>query len=480
MKTENQNLHPRRSLAGEVLAAVLLALGVATTHNILQAESTAPAIDSLTPDSAMVGTAVTIRGVNFGPSIGALQGTSGASFNGVWGQPTYWSNTEIQVPVPAGAPSGLVVVTVGGRESNGVAFTVERPAPVIEAVNPGFGPEGTPVAISGTSLGPAIEASQKWSGVSFNGVWASASAWSDTEIRVAVPAGVSSGLIVVTVGEQSSNGSAFTVTEDKRVTWVAVASVRDEESGPAIRKMKPDLGQAGASVKVKGSNFGASQGTSTVTFNGRGTSPSRWSDTKIRVAVPAGATTGPVVVTVDGKASEGVPFTVTETGGSAPAIKKVKPETGEPGIWVKVKGSNFGAVQGTSAVAFNGVAATPDSWSDTKIRVAIPAGATTGDVVVTVGGQASNGVRFTVTGEPPYIRKLKPDSGSVGTWVKVKGSNFRAVQGTSTVAFNGVAATPDSWSDTKIRVQAPSGATTGPVVVTVDGKASNGVEFTYR
>ena len=49
---------------------------------------------------------VTITGENFGPSIGAVQGTSGVSFNGVWASPTYWSETDIQVPVPAGAPSG--------------------------------------------------------------------------------------------------------------------------------------------------------------------------------------------------------------------------------------------------------------------------------------------------------------------------------------------------------------------------------------
>ena len=356
--------------------------------------------------------------------------------------------------------------------------------PLIEAVDAAFGPEGMSVAISGENFGPSIEASQGRSGVSFSGVWAVSTSWSDTEIQVAVPAGVSSGLVVVRSGGQESNGSPFAVTGDKTVSRVAVAATRDEGGGPAIKKVKPDSGQAGASVKVKGASFGTLQGTSTVTFNGRGASPSRWSDTKIRVAVPADATTGPVVVTVGGKASEGVTFTVTGTGGSGPAVKKVKPDSGSAGTWVKVKGSGFGALQGTSTVAFNGVVATPDSWSDTKIRVQAPAGASTGPVVVTVGGKASEGVTFTVTGtggSGPAIKKVKPDSGSAGTWVKVKGSNFGATQGTSTVTFNGTAGADYShWSDTKIRVQAPADATTGPVVVTVGGQASNGVEFTYR
>jgi hypothetical protein len=48
-------------------------------------------------------------------------------------------------------------------------------------------------------------------------------------------------------------------------------------------------------------------------------------------------------------------------------------------------------------VTFNRIAATPTSWSAASIIVQVPSGATTGPVVVTVGGQASNGVNFTVT-----------------------------------------------------------------------------------
>ena len=105
-----------------------------------------PVIDSLSAASGTEGTVVTIEGSHFGPSIRALEGTSGVSFNGVWGQPTYWSETQIQVPVPAGAPSGLVAVAVGGEGSNGLAFVVERAAPVIEAVDTSLGPEGARLA----------------------------------------------------------------------------------------------------------------------------------------------------------------------------------------------------------------------------------------------------------------------------------------------------------------------------------------------
>jgi len=79
-----------------------------------------------------------------------------------------------------------------------------------------------------------------------------------------------------------------------------------------ITALNPTSGIVGSSVAILGANFGPSQGTSKVTFNGRdaGTASS-WSATRISVTVPTGATTGNVVVTVNSVASNGAPFTVT-------------------------------------------------------------------------------------------------------------------------------------------------------------------------
>ena len=78
----------------------------------------------------------------------------------------------------------------------------------------------------------------------------------------------------------------------------------------------------------------------------------------------------------------------------------------------------------------------------------------------------------------PNIANLSPTTGSIGTPVTITGTNFGAMQNLSTVTFNGVTASPTSWSTTSIVVPVPAGATTGPVVVTVNGVASNGVTFT--
>jgi hypothetical protein len=80
------------------------------------------------------------------------------------------------------------------------------------------------------------------------------------------------------------------------------------------------------------------------------------------------------------------------------------------GASVTIAGANFGATQGTSTVRFNGVTATATSWSAASIVAAVPAGATTGNVVVTVGGVASNGVSFTVSADttPPVVTITAP------------------------------------------------------------------------
>ena len=88
-----------------------------------------PALTSLSPTSGLVGTSVTITGTNFG----ATQGTSTVRFNGVTAAPASWSATSIVVPVPAGATTGNVVVTVGGDASNGLAFAVYHPRDLTDA-----------------------------------------------------------------------------------------------------------------------------------------------------------------------------------------------------------------------------------------------------------------------------------------------------------------------------------------------------------
>jgi hypothetical protein len=87
----------------------------------------------------------------------------------------------------------------------------------------------------------------------------------------------------------------------------------------------------------------------------------------------------------------------TGGGTTGPQISSLSPTSGSVGTAVTITGTNFGSTQGTSTVTFNGTAAAATNWSSTKIVAPVPSGATTGNVVVTVAGQDSNGQSFTVT-----------------------------------------------------------------------------------
>jgi uncharacterized protein (TIGR03437 family) len=46
------------------------------------------------------------------------------------------------------------------------------------------------------------------------------------------------------------------------------------------------------------------------------------------------------------------------------------------------------------------------------------------------------------------------------------------------VSFNGISASVTAWSTNSINAQVPANATAGNVVVTVNGAASNGMDYT--
>jgi hypothetical protein len=88
-------------------------------------------------------------------------------------------------------------------------------------------------------------------------------------------------------------------------------------------------------------------------------------------------------------------LSATCTGLPVPAITSLSAASGPVGATVTLTGSGF---DGASGVTFNGTpAVTYSVTNSTSLTVVVPAGATTGDVVVTTGGGASNGILFTVS-----------------------------------------------------------------------------------
>ena len=160
---------------------------------------------------------------------------------------------------------------------------------------------------------------------------------------------------------------------------------------------------------------------------------------------------------------------------TSPTITSLTPNSGARGTAVTITGTNFGTTQGTSTVTFNGVAASPTSWSATSIAVPVPSGATTGNVVVTVGGVASNGVSFTVTTSAPTITSANSTTFTVGA----AGSFTVTATGVPTPSLTETGALPsgvtfkDNGNGTATLSGIPASGTGGTYPITI--KAHNGV-----
>ena len=242
---------------------------------------------------------------------------------------------------------------------------------------------------------------------------------------------------------------------------------------PTISGVSPASGTIGTSVTVTGNNFGSSQGSSTIQFNGAvATSITTWTNTQIVAAVPSNATTGPVLVTVGSiPSNNNFSFAFYH-----PVLTSVSPSTAQVGGTVVVTGSGFGSAEyWGGGVSFNGIDGSVASWSDTSITVALPTGATSGPLVVRVGGVPSNSLTFTV--ENLSITGISPNSGPAGTPVTISGTGFGATQTSSSVDFFGTSASVQSWSDTQIVAIVPSDAPSGSVNATVGSVVSYGPAF---
>src|SRR5204862_5262537 len=101
------------------------------------------------------------------------------------------------------------------------------------------------------------------------------------------------------------------------------------------------------------------------------------------------------------------------------------------GSGLTISVSNFSAAAGTATFKFNGTTATPTSWSATSLVVPVPVGATTGTVIVTVGGLASNALTFTVL-VPPSVKIRTPSCGQAGHAAMIAGPDSGTTTATST------------------------------------------------
>ena len=165
--------------------------------------------------------------------------------------------------------------------------------------------------------------------------------------------------------------------------------------------------------------------------------------------------------------------------GLDPTVTSFAPASGNAGTAVSINGTNFDPVPANNIVSFNGIIAAVTASTSTSITTTVPAGATTGKIIATVGCvSVQSGINFTV-GVVPTIISFTPLSGPVGTTITITGTDFNTTPANNIVTFNGIAAVVTASTATSISTSVPSGATTGKITVTVAGNtATSTTDFT--
>jgi len=269
-------------------------------------------------------------------------------------------------------------------------------------------------------------------------------------------------------------------------------------TGPSIFGLSKSSVNAGETLGILGSNFGLVQGAGTVTLNGVPLTVNAWGDNEIDVTVPGGTSSGVIIVTQNGTASESgqeAQIFIGTQPSFTPVIVSISPDAARAGQEdISIVGTGFGQPGATSQVLFqdgvggtvagtivNNPATSNPQWTATNIRVLVPAGARSGNVVVTTPNGPSNG--FPIDVLPPQIdlsqtkiTDVSPVGGPVGTVLTITGNNFGQFQGNNRafIQSNGndreLIIAPGDWTNSVITATIPLGATTGTLHVIVNGK----------
>jgi hypothetical protein len=343
-----------------------------------------PTITGLNPTSGPIGTQVTVTGTNFPATVAEAQ----VRFGGLLAQVLSITPTSLVTVVPAGSVAGKVNVnvTVANQVSNDFPFTVLH---TITSFTPTRGTGGTPFTITGSAFASTLTGNT----VSFGGVAATITQASNTEIQGIVPSTLVANIYPVQV------------TTNEVTTFVG-----NFELLPSISGITPSSAPGNATVTITGAGFSQTAGdnvvifTDTATGNTATAAVSSASFTSLQSVVPASLVAGPytVSVTVNGRTSNSVPFTVL------PAITSATPATVRIGETIRISGTGFSSNMGENTVSLNGtvVPILSGSSSSTLLVTAFPGlSGTTLDIVVTTRGAVSAPFRIAISQVPVILEQ---------------------------------------------------------------------------
>jgi hypothetical protein len=243
-----------------------------------------PFVNHFTPASGKAGDTVIVTGFNF--SLQAAGNTVKFTDNTI-ATVIDASFTRITVVVPAGATTGKIAVTANGLTGTStddfIVAAIPVPTVTITAFAPATGVPGDEVTITGSGFSTDITQNK----VRFaNDVAATVTAATATELKVTVPAGAVTGKISVTAGTATGTSAS-----DFTVPVIPTFS---------ITSFSPVMGAFGQEVTITGTGFSTDMSQNIVRFNNPSITATvtAATATELKVAVPFGAITGPVSVTV--------------------------------------------------------------------------------------------------------------------------------------------------------------------------------------
>ncbi len=304
-------------------------------------------------------------------------------------------------PALGGGPSGLLQATSGtfygttpngGTSSDGTVFTLSMGlSPFVETL-PTSGGVSAPVFILGNNLTGATD-------VSFNGMAATFTVVSDSEIQTTVPAGAVTGSVQVTTPSATLKTNVpFEVTSQ----LVAATPTISPAAGSYTNAQTATITDATAGVAIYYSTDGSTPTTASNLYSGSFPIPS--SETLQAIAVASGDSTSAVASAA---------YTIQNPSNPAPVLGSLSPVytiAGNAAFTLTVNGSAFTAQStiywGTSALATQFVNSTQLTGQITTAQIA-----TAGTTAVTVdtpapGGGTSAALQFDVGaagGTPPIF-----------------------------------------------------------------------------
>ncbi len=226
----------------------------------------------------------------------------------------------------------------------------------------------------------------------------------------------------------TNSGDSATYNYDEVGNILSIDRNSSSRRAPSITSVSPATVEAGQSVTV--SITGTDLNGATLSINSPDVVLSKVTGTTTSlnalISTYLYTNTGAYTLTASNAlGSSSILFTVTQP---TPVISSLNPSSGPVSRIVTITGTGFSPVINNNVVTFNGVTASIISTTPTSLEAIVPDGATTGPVVVTVGGLSSLGMNFSVTTSQgtPTISQIFPNVSSVqgGQRVTISGTNF--------------------------------------------------------